>query len=1065
MRKLIKYSALLIAFSASLTFAQVISGGINGRVVDATGATLPNARIELENIDTGQRLTTTSDSDGNFRIADMPAGRYRIVTSPSSGTSTTPGQEITIDTSRSSTINITIPRGPGTDAVPTVEIVNVTTKPASIQNVYNARFVHYLPAPNFVDRNGSAFGAYNLGLLSEAANHAPMGWSGGMALGGQRPNTNLFHVDGVDNNNLLTGGGPLVYVSNEGTNEFALFQNQPQPAFGHTGGGKFNTIVRSGTNQVHGSVYNYLQNRMFNAVDRSLAARGFNDDLKYDQNRMGASLGLPIIPNKMFFFGNFEYIPLSFDRPAGGLQFAPTAAGFNTLAGIPGVSATNLATLRGGTAGLGIQPDATTTVGNSNVQLGYVNNTFRHRQDQIAASGSMDWTFTENDQLRLRYSHYENDANFSGFGLSTFQTPRWNRAFVASAAHYHNFADAVTNELRFGFTRNNSEQYGLNNQPNIFIGQGFNLGLGQQRIPTGVVNTYHLADTASFTMGGHNLRVGMDARRFIGSRSNFPQFTGNYGYTTLERFLLDAPPDLFAERAFGNASYDLGQWSWFGFVHDTWNVAPGFTLDLGLRYQYTNFATGQRAQGLSQNLNFDQLSFGDPTRQARNFAPNVGFAWSPAFGRNTVLRGGFGMYYDAFFQSPMMFGFAPMQTRVLQGNLLSNSPNFLANGGIQDPAAFNAGTATTAQQRAATTGFIQNQQMPYSMQVNLALQQSVWRGATIELKYLGNRGVHLPVFGQLNGQAITQARSLPVYTERPAQAQLNALPFTLATLQQPQANAFTAAGFTNPINTVTYDGNSWYNALAVTLQHHFTGGFQMIGNYTWSRFEDDSTGTPLDIGMPMRQRTWSMFDRRHNANVSAMFEVAPLFRDAGSVARNVFADFNLSGTYRYSTGQSLTPVAGLNTMFNNNAFGTAALQNPNATGSGVSMLTPLANAQGATVAYLTANPNARFIQGAPGVYSGFNRGGVMLPDTHNFDVAAVKRFNFMERAAFELRGEAYNVFNRRNVSSTSLHGMNGPGFASSLAVPGTINFADINRLDAIMPTNPRTLQLALRLTF
>ncbi len=89
----------------------------------------------------------------------------------------------------------------------------------------------------------------------------------------------------------------------------------------------------------------------------------------------------------------------------------------------------------------------------------------------------------------------------------------------------------------------------------------------------------------------------------------------------------------------------------------------------------------------------------------------------------------------------------------------------------------------------------------------------------------------------------------------------------------------------------------------------------------------------------------------------------------------------------------------------------------------------------------------------------------MLPDTHNFDVAAVKRFNFMERAAFELRGEAYNVFNRRNVSTTSLHSISWPGFVSSFAVPGTINFADINRLDAIMPTNPRTLQLALRLTF
>jgi hypothetical protein len=136
---LLTYSALLIAFSASLTFAQTVSGGMTGPVMDATGATLPNARIELQNIETGQRITTTSDANGNFRIADIPAGRYRIVTSSSSATPTTPGQEITIDTSRTSTINITIPSGPGTDAVPTAETVNVTTKPSSIQNVYNTR--------------------------------------------------------------------------------------------------------------------------------------------------------------------------------------------------------------------------------------------------------------------------------------------------------------------------------------------------------------------------------------------------------------------------------------------------------------------------------------------------------------------------------------------------------------------------------------------------------------------------------------------------------------------------------------------------------------------------------------------------------------------------------------------------------------------------------------------------------------------------------------------------------------------------------------------------------------
>src|SRR5207253_6681628 len=114
--------------------------------------------------------------------------------------------------------------------------------------------------------------------------------------------------------------------------------------------------------------------------------------------------------------------------------------------------------------------------------------------------------------------------------------------------------------------------------------------------------------------------------------------------------------------------------------------------------------------------------------------------------------------------------------------------------------------------------------------------------------------------------------------------------------------------------------------------HTFTGGLQLNANYTWSRWEDDATGTPLDIGMTNRMRTWSMFDHRHQASVTTMFEVAPLFRNTWSVVRNVFADFNLSGTYAYASGSSLTPVAGVNSALANNAFGTGVIVNPNATG-------------------------------------------------------------------------------------------------------------------------------------
>jgi hypothetical protein len=157
-------------------------------------------------------------------------------------------------------------------------------------------------------------------------------------------------------------------------------------------------------------------------------------------------------------------------------------------------------------------------------------------------------------------------------------------------------------------------------------------------------------------------------------------------------------------------------------------------------------------------------------------------------------------------------------------------------------------------------------------------------------------------------------------------------------------------------------------------------------------------------------------------------------------------------------------VAGINSALANNAFGTGVLFNPDATGIDVSSLNPLRNSGGQVVAYQVANPNARFIQPAAGVYSGFNRGGIMLNDLHNVNVAAVKRFNFAERASFEIRGEAFNVFNRTNQTGSSVNSI-GFGLMPSLGmIPGTVDVNNLANL-SLLPSNPRTLQLALRVSF
>jgi hypothetical protein len=1060
MRTILKTISLIIICFVVLApaRAQVSGGVVTGRVTDVSGANVPNVRMELENIETGQRIAVVTDSAGVYTFTGVPAGRYRIITTSTSA-ATVPTQEVTVEVSRTNTIHISLPSGPGTDAQATAEQVPISERPASVDNTWNTRYTHYLPNPNFVDRNGEAFGAYNLAIFADTTVSRIPGSPNGPAFTGQRPESNLFHVQGIDNQNRL-GGGPLVYLSNEATTEFSFLQNQASPLFGHTAGPNFNSIVRTGTNQVHGSVYNYLQNRHLNATDRAWSQFGFNEDNqpRYDQNRLGGSLGLPIVPSRIFFFGNFEYIPLGFQAPLGGFITAPTASGFATLEGLNGVSASNLGILRNA-VGSGAPTEATGTVqvAGSNIPVGLVDNVQRNWQNQRVGAGSLDFRMSDKDQLTARFVYNDLEANWSGLALQGTQTPRWQRSLLANVSHYHTFENAVTNELRLGYNRIDAEQYmnGVTG-PAVRIGSGMNLAIGPQFSPSGINNTWHIADTVNFRLGGHDLKLGFDGRRFLGFRNNFANLAGVYQYSSLNRFLLDQSPDVAASRAFGGDRLDLSQWLFFGFAHDTWKVHPKFTLDLGVRYQYAKIPNAFRNQGFNSDLNVPGvIEFTDPKLQRWNFAPYFGFAAQPWTNR-TVFRGGFGMWYDAAYWQPFTMGFAPQVTRVATGNLNNTTSGFLSGGGLSDPG---------DRSRSAVSSFIGEQRMPYSMQWNLALQQAFWRATTIEFRYMGNRGVNQPMYSQLNYNGVTEQRSLPVFSSAQTQAQLNALPLTLSALQSPLSNSYTAAGFVNPLYTINFGANSWYHGATVALNHNFTGGLQLNANYTWSRWEDDATGTPLDIGMPNRMRTWSMFDHRHQANVTAMFEVAPLFRNSWSVVRNVFADFNLAGTYNYQSGSSLTPVAGINSALANNAFGTGViLNNPNASGMDVSTLNPLRNSGGQIVAYQPGNPNARFIQPAAGVFSGFNRGGIMLNDLHNVNVAAVKRFNAGERASFEIRGEAFNVFNRTNQTGYSVNSI-GFGMMPSLGmIPGTIDVNNLANL-SLLPSNPRTLQLALRVSF
>src|SRR5436190_2639865 len=335
-------AVLLSAFlAAAALFGQVSDGNIGGTVLDASGAAVTNASVQLANLETGLKITAKTDGNGAYRFGNVVVGRYTL-TASAPGFTTTSIKDVAVELNKSTTVNIKVEIGAVATAIDVVEataVIDTTT--AQVSNTYDQRMAAELPAAA-----NPLGGVLNLALLGAGiSSSGGVGVGTGPSVGGQRPRNNNFTVEGVDNNRKDVTG-PTVTIPNDAVAEFTVLQNQFSAEFGHSSGGQFNTVMRGGTNAMHATVYEYLLNRKLNALDQSFKRQGILTKQRYDQNRLGGSIGGPIKRNKLFYYGTYEYNPLGQASTPAGATFAPTAAGYATLGSMPGISATNLAILK-----------------------------------------------------------------------------------------------------------------------------------------------------------------------------------------------------------------------------------------------------------------------------------------------------------------------------------------------------------------------------------------------------------------------------------------------------------------------------------------------------------------------------------------------------------------------------------------------------------------------------------------------------------------------------------------------------------------------------------------------
>lgn len=1079
--------ALFFALSTQV-FGQVTTGDLVGTVYDQSGAVVQNAQVSANNLATGALTAALSTSSGQYRIPNLSAGKYKL-TVTATGFAKSELTDLSVELNRSVTVNFTLKVG---EAISAVQVdgagIGIDTTTAQVSTSFDSRQMADLP----ITATGS--GVINLSLLaSGVSSSGAVGVGSGPSLGGQRPRNNNFTVEGIDNNSKVVTG-PLSTIPNDAVADFTVLSNQFSPEYGHSSGGQFNQVVKSGTNEFHGMLTEYLQNRHLNAADQQFVANQVDLHPRFDDNRFGGNVGGPIRKNKLFFFVDVER-ELNGMASSPGRIFAPTQAGYDTLASLPGLSSTNLSTLKQylpaasvTTAPGGTPKGRYPVIGGKTIELGqfpvlapnYTNNTF--------VVGSIDYTISSKDQLRGRYVMQRNSAVDTAAALPSFYTTVPANDYLVTLSEFHSFSPSLTNEFRLGFNRQSqsfgigTQQYpGLDTFPNVTIDElGINLGPDPNAPQSTVQNTYQGTDNITWTRGAHTLKVGVDFRKYISPQSFTQRSRGDYQWSTLDGFLHDQIPDGAAERTTGNAIYYGDQIEFGTYLNDDWKVKPNLTLNLGLRYERTTVPFSERSQPLNAISNTPGLiTFGEPKVQNRNFMPRIGLAWSPGTRGTTSIRAGFGINYDKLFDNLGILTLPPQLQQTVDVGGLSGS-NFLANGGIKPSA--SVGSLSQQDARAATAGFVPDQKLPKSIQWNVGVQRVFRQDYTVEVRYLGTRGISLPIQQRIDTQPVVNAQNaLPLYYAMPGQAQLNSLTNSLNALQAaydaggnflPQ---YRDAGFQSFITSYTPQGNSTYHGLATQVNRRFRNGAQFIGAYTWSHNIDDSTAEVFStVTTPRRaqdaqnlraERASSALDHRQRLTFAMVYDL-PFFKRGNWLTKNVAGNWEVAPIVTYQTGTLATVQSVVDANLNGDSAGDRVIINPSGTANVGSGVTPLMNSSGNVVAYLANNPNARYIQAQTGLLPNGGRNTEHLNPTDNIDLSLVKRLIFKERFKLELAGRFVNFLNHPQYIGDRLSDVLGKGYTGA-QVRNFLNPGDTSfyRPDLVFSSNPRTTTISAKLVF
>jgi hypothetical protein len=1068
--------------------AQTSKGFVVGTVEDQNGASVPSATIKITNLKTGTVRDTVADSAGSFRLDAVDPGSYKLEVS---GQGFKTAKVDLVEVNAAQTVNVPIRLEIGS---PTEEVIVSATNDVVIQSSDGAR-VNTLGEREI--RELPVLGLNPVNLVFTLPGVADVGGANGVAAGfvqgtefsinGLRPRGNNQLVDGLDNNDNSITGQFYQPTVRDAYSQVTVLGGDYSAEYGRAGGAVVNVITRSGTNEFHGSGYDIIQNSAFDALTPGQKAQsGLTKVPQATQNTFGFSFGGPILKNKLFFFGTYQ-ADLVRAGAVTGRAVVPTQAGFDQLRALfPAGASANLdrylgivGDLRGSTSFVNVPLGG----GRPDIQFGTATRQSAQPVNTYDYLARVDWTSSAKNSASFRYlatkqlfsnqfpdpSTGVTGSQFPGFEIDV---PSLTQNFYVSDTYV--FSPRTLNEFRFGYGRFNilfgPRDESLVNSGPQFIFNGTNIstvGLSQSFLQGRVFNNFQFQDTVTHTVGNHTLRIGADilmqrAKQFvpINTRGTLT-FAGGGNFPTFGNFV-----DAFsgvgsgaAQKVFGPGLDYPNVTTQAYFINDSWKVRPNLTVNFGLRYE--NFGA------VANNAPFPAFTGFDAPLQTRveqktdnnNWGPRLSFAYSPHFesgwlGRvvgseRTVIRGGFAINYDVFFNN-------------ILSNIMGTSPNALGTtvtgatfGGRGIPNFSESALPQTlvANPQATQNTIDPNLKNPQTYVWNLGIQRELPGHNVLDIAYVGTRATRLLINEQLNP-------GIPGSTNSNGRA----------------------ADSRGSVISRTNGGDSIYHGLQARLERSFRNNFLYRATYTYQKTVDNtnsevftttggnSVGTnPFDRSV---DRGVSDFDVPHIFTLSALWTI-PSY--GSGFWKEVTGGFQLSAIWRYQSGNVSSPfLTGID--LNGDLSGTndrPAISNPSASPTSVGFANSQAGAIGCgpstTTGFVDINCNpvnlgsVRYVVD-PLIRTGIaGRNTLRAPAYNTFDMSLQRSFKIpftpMEQDRFEIRFDYFNVFNtpifRWEVGGLSDGDVTNPFF----------NQPNLNSGVSVGQTGARTGRLQLRYVF